>query len=167
MNFDIVIHNWLSLFHILYCQHSLTYKKQNTSCIYLRQTKVCLETLPATYLGGTNGHHGRIARVSNPPILSLPFLFQCTLHFIQCNTGRRGGKTVNKSHHPLACERPSAVCACSHNGQSALTFCVSPVRVSGPWKAMQNRSVSVAVWYTMIPLCDFLLLNVLIYCTQN
>lgn len=116
-----------------------TNKYQKSSCIYLRQTKICLETPRARCLGGTNGHHRRVARVFINFVIAFPLSMHFTLYSMQHRKTRTKNQSTNHAD-PLHVKRPSPVCACSHNGQSALTFCVSPVQASGPWKAMQNCS---------------------------
>lgn len=111
--------------HMQYSQRKLV-----SSTLYLVKTNQnSSETQLATYLGGTNWH---LRGLPEPPS---PSLFQwATLYSMQRRKKRTKKKQSTNHNVPLHVKRTTAVCTCSHNGQSALTFCVSPVQDSGPWK---------------------------------
>lgn len=106
-----------------YSQRKWEPEKFFSTLYFVKTNQTSLETQLATYLGGTNWQS-----------LS-PFPLSMGYTLLNATQEEEDGKKQSTNHNvPLHVKRTTAVCTCSHNGQSALTFRVSPVQGSGPWK---------------------------------
>lgn len=107
-------------------------KESHQHFILSIQTKIARKhSLPHTWVALTDISGG--CQSLNPPKSFIAFPRSMGYTLLNATQEEEDEKKQSTNHNvPLHVKRTTAVCTCSHNGRSALTFCVSPVQDSGP-----------------------------------